>query len=62
MKFEEFYAMVDGMLEKEVVEKLFDMLDPEVKELDIESEGFHQRVYSNLEKLLSENEKDIIEG
>jgi len=61
MKFEEFFEMIKGRLEEEVVRKLFDLLDPEVKELDVESDGFHQKVFDNLEKLLSENQKDNIE-
>ena len=61
MKCEDLYAMCDGKLEKEVVEKLFELLDQEVKELDVESDGFHQRLFDNLERLFLENKKDNIE-
>lgn len=61
MTFEEFYAMIKDMLERDVVEKLFALLDPEVRDLDIDSDDLHIRIYSNLEKLLYENQKDNIE-
>jgi len=58
MRFEDFYALIHEMLDEEVVRKMFDMLDEEVKEIDVESPDFYQRVYSNLEKLMAQTEKD----